>query len=166
MVAGISWRTGFGAGMFTAVQVAGKFLDGDEKIDFFKQLVAYTEIVFDEHVSVDRVAICQGMEVDNTLRFVQSIVREGQSPKLPFRIAAIQLRAPIPVLPDERFGLCVCLICCLIMTTLARRPMTLDCGHTICQACLNCLPRTCCQPAAHTSHMRYAAAPWPTSLSR
>jgi hypothetical protein len=73
MVAGISRRTGLGAGMFTAVQVAGKFLDGDEKIDFFKQLVAYTEIVLDEHVSVDRVAICQGMEVDNTLCFV----REG-----------------------------------------------------------------------------------------
>jgi hypothetical protein len=105
VVAGVSKKTGFAGGLFTDDQLKGNLPERDDKLNFFTDLIAYTEVVLGEKTDVDPKAIAAGKEVDKTLLFLQAILRSAENPRVPFDAALAQVKgdgAPPPARPPPR----------------------------------------------------------------
>jgi hypothetical protein len=93
VVAGISARTGFAAGVFTAAELAGELAGRREKHAFFVRLRRYVECVTGERADVSARAIITGREVAKTLLFLRRIVRAAEQPARAFEAARARLEA-------------------------------------------------------------------------
>jgi hypothetical protein len=96
IIAGVSKKTGFASGLFTEDQLRGNLTEREDKLNFFIDLKAYTELLIGEKIDVDPKAIAAGKEVDKTLLFLQAILGASENPKIPFDAPLAQVIAARP----------------------------------------------------------------------
>ncbi|KAH0794667.1 TRAF3-interacting protein 1 isoform X5 [Histomonas meleagridis] len=85
-------KTKFADGLFTDDQFKGTLPERDDKLNFFKQLKEYTQIVLDQPIDVDPKAIASGKEVEKTLLFMQSFARAAENPVVSFDVALAKMK--------------------------------------------------------------------------
>lgn len=87
IVQALGKATGFANDIFTDDQ-----FQYNNKFDFLRTLIDYTQICLGEVVNANPESICSNTDVEKTLLFMQSLVRAAEHPKTSFDIAAAKFK--------------------------------------------------------------------------
>ena len=94
IIGAINKSTGFGKNFFSESELNAGLVTKEEKLNFFKKLKEYTQLLLGDSIDVEYKMIAAGKEVSKTLKFMQLCVKVAQNPKISFSQAAARLRQP------------------------------------------------------------------------